>query len=466
MIYYHYYIFVLYLTNWRHYADILESSGIAWPNPTMWRRGPFNPSMPVPTQHPKEGAEAHLHSPRRQPSYNKATPNSSGHSSGIPGLSSVNSNVSTLLSSMPNTQALLQRGWSNAASVQNDPFNQEDFDPLAFLDWDNTNGPVGYTPNTVDTAKSTYNPASTRKSVGNRRIINSDISMPDFSLGNSNNQTVVPSALNFTSNGLEEPRTTTQGPKVPTNTPTTTGLLEELGIDVNRVGTPGSMWVFSNTDLDTPSIFQPIRHRTVTTTAETNKQSTLDTPPSSEFFNTNNISSDLATSLTHSLLNQPHPLPVHAANVPVPASEIKSRKENRGNHTDSLENTPTAEHIDMRRMSQPVFGNHGKESKSTSGNNSPPSTRSFSGVFSTRSASAGEFGHDLTNLTNLTNFTHSNTDSTSTGVANIDPCINNSGPAKDAKRPRHFTPASSKVIDDADEPRRGSPRVRLFEESN
>lgn len=45
--------------------DILESSAIAWPNPSMWRRQPFTASMPVPA-YPSEDAELHAHSPRRR----------------------------------------------------------------------------------------------------------------------------------------------------------------------------------------------------------------------------------------------------------------------------------------------------------------------------------------------------------------------------------------------------------------
>lgn len=334
------------------------------------------------------------------------------------------------------------------------------------MDWSNAAGPVGYNPNAADTAKPSYNPASTSTNSRDRRMTNSDISMSDFSLGNVNNPQMLSYALNFASNGLEESGTGTQGPKVPTNTPTTSSFLDDLGIDANRAGTPGSMWFFPNAHIATPNVSQPGRHLSLTATAETNKQPASDTPPTSEFFNANGqICSDLATSLTHSLLNQPHPLPVSAANIPLPASELKSRKENKENCSETLESTPTVEHIDMRKVSQQVFGSLGKgrKHKNKSSNNSPPSARTLSGVFSARSASAGEFGHDLTNIND---FTNRDADPTSTGIPNTDVCITNDlGLAKDAKRTRHFTPASSKVIDDADEPRRGSPRIRLFEES-
>lgn len=47
-------------------SDILETNGIAWPNPQMWRRPQNNPAVPVPTYYPDDGADSHLHSPRRK----------------------------------------------------------------------------------------------------------------------------------------------------------------------------------------------------------------------------------------------------------------------------------------------------------------------------------------------------------------------------------------------------------------
>lgn len=47
-------------------AEMLENNGIAWPNPSMWRRQALNPTLPVPTYHPDNGAESHTHSPGRR----------------------------------------------------------------------------------------------------------------------------------------------------------------------------------------------------------------------------------------------------------------------------------------------------------------------------------------------------------------------------------------------------------------
>lgn len=51
--------------------EILEASGIAWPNPSMWRRIPVAASMTVPA-YPSEDTESHAHSPRRKHSRTNA----------------------------------------------------------------------------------------------------------------------------------------------------------------------------------------------------------------------------------------------------------------------------------------------------------------------------------------------------------------------------------------------------------
>ncbi|KAI1497202.1 hypothetical protein F5X99DRAFT_423687 [Biscogniauxia marginata] len=391
--------------------DILESSGIAWPNPAMWRRGPFNPTMPVPAQQHEDGPEAHLHSPRRRTSLMKTASGSGGYSTANLGMTQLNAN--SFLESMPNTQALLHRNGHGSGSEYTDLLNQQKSDATAYFDWTNNFGPVGYQ-QTTDAGRSNYNPASNRKAIGSSRVYNSDSSMPDYVLANPNSSHTISEfqQTNFHGTNLEDPDTSSHGPKVPTNTPTAmadASFVDDFDIDVNKIGTPGN------------------------------------TPPTNEFFSSNTkFSSELATSLTHSLLNQPHPLPVGATNIPLPASEVKSRKENRFNHETPVESTPTVEHNDMRKVSQSAFSN-----------------RSFSGIFSHRSTSGGggDFGNDLTNVAHI--FTHPNTESNMSGNLGMNTDIRaGSGSEKAMKRTRHFTPASAKVIDDEDEPRRSSPRVR------
>jgi hypothetical protein len=73
------------------------------------------------------------------------------------------------------------------------------------------------------------------------------------------------------------------------------------------------------------------------------------------------ICSQMATPLAHSLLNQPVPLPFQAHNIPLPSSEVKSRKENRQfslqgpSHVASTQSTPNLSN-DTRKFSQPLLG--------------------------------------------------------------------------------------------------------------
>lgn len=104
------------------------------------------------------------------------------------------------------------------------------------------------------------------------------------------------------------------------------------------------------------------------------------------------VPSELATSLTNSLLNQPIPVP-----------------------------------------------------RKTSSTNSPPSSRTFSGVFSSRSASGSvEFGQNLTNVNPVVTFMNAE-----------------SNGEKVAKRSRHATPASVRALEEDDEPKRSTPKVRI-----
>ncbi|KAI1451706.1 hypothetical protein F4805DRAFT_75115 [Annulohypoxylon moriforme] len=406
--------------------DILESSAIAWPNPSMWRRTPFNPTMPVPAKHHEDGAEAHLHSPRRRTtSFLKNSSSSSAYNTCPPGFTQEN-----VLGSMPNTEALLQRNRADsgtgASSAWPDPFSSQKSETTACFDWSNTNfGPIGYNQAT-DSNKSSYNSVASRRAKGPSKVSRSDVSMSDYGLGNfvrtqdlSDNQ-----FINLSATHLGDIEANAHDPKVPTNTPTTTGgstFVDDLNLDMNKIDTPGSTSI-------------------------------------NEFFNSSNANfpSELATSLTHSLLNQPHPLPVQAGNIAPPAPEVKSRKENHL-HDSPCEDAPVVSHIDMRKVSQSSFSNLCKESQDASANNSPPSQGGFSGVFSQRSTSTGDCGNDLANAASA--FATSNIDLHTCGDLNPDICLIRTD--KTVKRSRHFTPASGRVIDDDIEVLTKSPRVQV-----
>ncbi|KAI1752017.1 hypothetical protein F4782DRAFT_547302 [Xylaria castorea] len=398
--------------------DILESSGIAWPNPAMWRRGPFNPTMPVPSQQHEDGPEAHIHSPRRRSSFVKSAAGSSGYNPASANASQIDAN--NFMGSMPNAQSLLQRGMNGPQLGYIDPFNPNKADISSFFDWPNTFGVVGHS-QVADMGKGK---PSSRRANTHGKISTSDTSMPDYSSSSCSGAQLMADfqPMTFIAT-LDDPDTSNLAPKAPVNTPTAlvdASFVDDLGIDINKLGTPGN------------------------------------TPPPTDFFTTSttNFSTELATSLTHSLLNQPHPLPVQGPSIGIPAPEIKSRKENRLNHEGSIEGTTNLDHIDMRKVSQSVYGQVGKTSRDTSStSNSPPSQGTFSGFFSHRSFSGPEFGNDLTNSGIL--FTHGNVEPNVVTEGRI-----GSGSDKGAKRTRRFTPASAKAIDDEDEPRRNSPRGR------
>ncbi|KAI1073747.1 hypothetical protein F5B20DRAFT_494173 [Whalleya microplaca] len=435
--------------------DILESSGIAWPNPAMWRRSPFNPTVPVPSEHQEDGPDSHLHSPRRRASLMKSTSNSSSYGSAPPGLTQCNTN--NFLGSMPNTQAFLQRSGIGSSSGYADQFGTPKSDAAAYMEWANSLGP--YT-QTVGSDKSCFNPAPSRKITGSSKAPHTDATIPDFGLANSNNMQGISDSqlLNFSGTNLEDADFGTQGSKAPTNTPTTMGgtnFVDELGIDVGKISTPGSMSAhYLNALIST----QQARTKD-DAGAGADKQFTIDLSTNDFFNNSNtNFSSELATSLTHSLLNQPHPLPVQAANIPLPAPEVKSRKENRLNQDMSNDSVSSLEHVDMRKVSQSSFCNSGREGRDTNSNNSPPSQRTFSGMFSQRSASTGEFGNDLTNIANA--FTHPDMTPNSLNDASTSARVV-SGSEKGLKRIRRFTPTSNKAIDDEDQPRTRSPSIQI-----
>ncbi|KAI1307724.1 hypothetical protein F5Y03DRAFT_383645 [Xylaria venustula] len=402
--------------------DILESSGIAWPNPAMWRRGPFNPTMPVPSQQHDDGPEAHIHSPRRRSSFVKSTMSSSGYNNSVSAnVCPVNTNSFT--ANMPNTQSLIQRGANTHQVGYTDPFNPNKPDMSYLFEWPNNLGVVG-NPQTSDMGKEK---PSSRRANTHSKISTSDTSMPDYSSSNSTGAQLMTDfqPMNFGVTSVDDPDTSNIAPKAPANTPTAlaeASFVDDLGIDIGKMGTPGN------------------------------------TPPSTDFFTTSttNFSTELATSLTQSLLNQPHPLPIQGSNIAIPAPEIKSRKENRlnNNNEPAMDIPVDLDHIDMRKVSQSVYGQLGKTSRDTSSiTNSPPSQSTYSVAFSHRSISGPEFGNDLTNSGIL--FTHESNESTTTTESRIA-----SGSDKGVKRTRQFTPASAKAIDDEDEPRRSSPRGR------
>ncbi len=176
------------------------------------------------------------------------------------------------------------------------------------------------------------------------------------------------------------------------------------------------------------------------------------------------IPGDLARTLTHSLLNQAHPIPLLPHQIPLPASEVKSRKENRQLNTATADASPPSPCLaaagdlaETRKFSQAPFGIIGSGlsgASSTRASSSPPSSGPAFSAAASRNNSGGEFGANITNMVDPPQ-------SLSAGKNSRCPSSE-----KAVKRSRYFTPASAKAIDDEDEPRRPSPRVRLSPTAN
>ncbi|KAK7717265.1 hypothetical protein SLS64_002755 [Diaporthe eres] len=372
--------------------EILETNGIAWPNPQMWRRPQNNPALPVPTFYPDDGADSHLHSPRRRPLAGQDIPTISTALTAPPG-------ATATLDAVHSGHSRLQKTSTSSASSFLDPFNE-----AAYQEWINSLG-LGQQQPHIDT--NTVWPTSIGRSSNKSGTDPSMWSMPAYQ-SSTMRDVLTADPMNLSGPSLDED-TQMEILKVPTNTPTAF-----LGADHAGSG-----------------------------------QFTYNIPNPS-------ISSDFAHTLTHSLLNQPHPLPAVAQSVqphqiPLPASEVKSRKENRhlnnaGSVDSSSTNPSPSIEAQIRKFSttNTAFG--------IIGNDRAASCASGSGPTFSRHGSGPEFGRDIAN-TESPNQTYAGVAALGTG-----PGI---GSDKGIKRSRNFTPASAKAIDEEDEPRRASPRVRM-----
>jgi hypothetical protein len=170
------------------------------------------------------------------------------------------------------------------------------------------------------------------------------------------------------------------------------------------------------------------------------------------------IPAGLATSLTSSLLNQPAPSQVQHHGSHIPAPEIKSRKETRlqpdarpsPSDDSSTSIPPQEQHRDLRKVSHQMYMAPGASVPTVIApqqiqNHQHPKSRNVSESVK-RTASNGDFGANITNQPLADTALRA---------------VSGNSMEKVSKRSRNFTPASAKVIDKEDEPRRPSPRVRL-----
>ncbi|KAK0666999.1 hypothetical protein QBC41DRAFT_324855 [Cercophora samala] len=342
--------------------EILETNGIAWPNPSMWRRPPSNPSMPVPTYQTDDGAELHSHSPRRKSLLLRNVKSQGFPTPPMPSNIFQPQTTSGFMGSSTFPAPLLPRTNTTSVNPYADPFNSSS----AYIDWVNSMNSIVNNGQSSDSGNSlkAFWPSSTIQA----RKQTSDISMPDYCAT------------------MDE----IDGMKVPTNTPTA------LDLDHHQYHIP--------------------QHR--------HDASLL--PPS------------LTSSLTQSLLNQP---------IPLPSSEVKSRKETR--HPLGM-GLGLVDPNTAFRMDTPIPGSEGAtchSSRSSSTASSRGECEDRSGLFRDNEKENGVPSAPGDQPT----FSGS---SRSTSVGEI--CYNSG-----VKRNRTFTPASARAIDDEDEPRRASPCVRV-----
>ncbi|KAK8050104.1 hypothetical protein PG994_011834 [Apiospora phragmitis] len=428
--------------------DILESSGIAWPNQSMWYRSPVqNQSMPVPTQLHKDGSEAHVHSPRRSNEHGVCKSTSSSHEAYMPGWTAAQ--ASSFLGNMPRTQSVLQRGSKgvfNSSVSSMDAFCHPYSDSTSYLgDWTFPNfGSMGQSPSTQQSKLSSRQAAGQKAFRKSRMLTSSDTSMPDYiSNPGSSSQHVAEmqqtgshahnSNINIVNgdpeNGLHHAKATINTP----NSLTGPSLVGDMMTEVSKKSP--RLDLFAN--VTKTSRFAP----------------------------------ELATPLTYSLLNQPCPLPTQAGTtMTVPAAEIKSRKETRlGTNRPNYNNPSLLDHLDMRKVSQAAFGGpsdnfsqsqlfenkEGSSREASSGVSPQPSSRTFSGVFSQRSSSTGDLAKKLNGSSC---FAQANLEvSTPASMGDIGD-VDLPGSGKGTKRTRHLTPTGSDA--DQDEPR-STPQTRV-----
>jgi hypothetical protein len=168
------------------------------------------------------------------------------------------------------------------------------------------------------------------------------------------------------------------------------------------------------------------------------------------------LPSDFASSLTRSLLNQPFPLPVQHRNPCFQMAGSESSKDNQ-HSVHSLGNTDIME---AGRASQSGFVSDADDSTvPVSASSGTPS-----GEFGSLIASLG-CSNSASSL--ATPSSSSQTETTSIGSEAGTVSLGSSRGNKSGnvntttKRPRNFTPASVKAIDEEDEPRRISPHLRM-----
>lgn len=398
------------------FVDVLEAKGIAWPNPSMWRAPTLaNTSMSTSNFQSDEGPQSHAHSPRHQSMRQSLQTFGGGQrfaSSSVRRAFQPNGNA--FVGSMgfhtgpPSVPCVTAGGMGMAP----DPLS----DMTYYTDWTMpTPFPSDFAGKPMWAGPGLNAPGMSDNGSG---MMQTDQMTPADTYAPFQGE-----AMHISGPSLEddEPMPTTNlGAKVPTNTPTAGSTLD-----------PNSA------------------------TASVSFQ--LDSTNTSSF-----MTPDFAHSLTHSLLNQPLPIQpqnIQPQNIPLPASEVKSRKERdgrfltiHGSNPVSAFSTPQGAHPDIRKFSQPLFDPASSLFSATTTSSMSPASATLPSATASQNASNTDLGSSA-----------ATTGSTGTPI----PLRNSSAASVNAaaqsscrKRTRNFTPASIKVIDDEDQPLRPSPHMR------
>ncbi|KAF4984125.1 hypothetical protein FZEAL_618 [Fusarium zealandicum] len=383
--------------------DILEGSGIAWPNPSMWHRAPYTRSMPVPSFSSND-AQSHAHSPRRHASGQLGVlPDL--YDLSVPTVQGIMSDISTSHAAEEPAQASCTMPLPNTDEIPDckDLINSFDDSNVCF-DW---TGKAGLTLNDIpqQSLATASNPSYDRNTCDNVDVSGHSYLTRDGS-----------------GHVLED------------------GRFANLAFSVDDEASAGNLKAPSNTP----------------TTTEPNY---CDLAVPFPFFPENTVyPEDFALSLTASLLNQPVPFQLQAPPTRTSTPEVRSRKENRKRHTTcpipsslSTGTTVGLGHQDQRKVSQQMYIPSGggvpvplvpRQTQSPQKLTHPELDQSTPYM--------GKFARSFSNIS---------AQSSPRELANLDV---NTVADKGTKRARHFTPGSAKTLEDDEVGhRRASPRIRL-----
>ncbi|KAI5853282.1 hypothetical protein GGS23DRAFT_591221 [Durotheca rogersii] len=416
--------------------DLLESAGIAWPNPKMWRRGPPNPMIPVPSQHHKDGYEAHLHSRRHRVSQARGMLRQSGYVSSCPGGKGVE--VSSVLPPTPSTAEIPRHGRVSAGSAGT--LGTQKVDSSAWFDFTGGSGTGGYG-RVTKTGRDEYDFSSNHRAAGTSKTRRAGASMPGFGFSSLRTPNDVSDAqlVGFPGTNTGDASTSIHDPKVLVNTPTPSG--EPCFIDIrderSRTNTPKS--------ISSTTVQRDQENRGVSN--EANEHTTRGVLTNKLLSSNDGNLSRPSASLAHSLLNQPHSAPAPATDVLLSAHEMELREDARVNRGYPNGTTLDANHIQVRETSRPLPHNLGRENPNADANEPHANQRILSGVFSHRSMSPGNSSPNLDRSMSIyaepvVDFHADNDEDSSIHAIN--------GPERGPEYAHHFAPVDEKAIGDGD----------------